>query len=352
MSGSSQNINHTIEKLQSGNGKILVIQTAFLGDVILITPLLRAIRKSFPKAVLSIVVIPECSSVLHNQVDEIIEFDKRDRRMVKENWKRLIKRIREGNFELALVPHRSFRSGLTAYKAGIPTRIGFSRGAGSIFNSHRVEYRRNMYEGQRNLKLLELIAPVDDTGIPELFPCEEDNENAVRALTELNLKTGKFAVFAPGSVWKSKQWLPDYYDRLRTFLEQDYSIPVVALGGMQDSDICAQVVSRAERNLAGKTTPLGSASIMAQAQFTISGDSAPAHIATAMETKQVIIFGSTHPRFGFAPPVKSARIVQIQKWCRPCSDHGRNYCPNVGSYDCLRDIKPENIIKVIRDWLE
>jgi len=205
---------------------------------------------------------------------------------------------------------------------------------------------------QRNLKLLEVIAPVDNTGLPELHPSEEDNKHAVKTLIELNLQAGRFAVFAPGSVWKSKQWLIEYSERLRTILEKDYSIPVVAVGGMQDSDICAQVVSSDERNLAGKTTPLGSASIMAQARFTISGDSAPAHIATAMGTRQVIIFGSTHPRFGFAPPVKNARIAQIQKWCRPCSDHGRNYCPNVGSYGCLRDIKPENIIKVIEDWLE
>ncbi|MDP8240052.1 MAG: glycosyltransferase family 9 protein [Candidatus Hatepunaea meridiana] len=347
----NQLINKTLEKLSSGTGKILVIQTAFLGDVILVTPLLRSIRNTFPNSQLSVVVIPQCTDVLQSQADQIIVFDKRNRSMIKEKWNELVNKIRYEKFDVAFIPHRSLRSGLTAYKAGIPCRIGFKRGAGSFYHTHKVRYRFNEYEGNRNLRLIELLTKHSYNGLPELFPTHQNEETADKILDRLGLVSNEFIVFAPGSVWTSKRWLIKHYQELSARFEKEYSLQVLTIGGGEDREICASVVSRPERNLAGELSPLGSAAIVARARFFISGDSAPAHIATAMGTRQVIIFGSTSPRFGFVPPVSTARIIQTKLWCRPCSNHGRNYCINWGSYKCLKMVTPDFVIDAVNDWV-
>jgi len=344
-------IRQAVHRLQSGKGKLVVIQTAFLGDVILVTPLLRAIRQAFPDAKLSVVVIPECSKVLHSQVDEIIIFNKRDKRKRKDQWHELIARLRSESFDAALIPHRSLRSGLTALKAGIPCRIGFKRGPGYIFHTHRIAYPTGVYEGIRNLLLLDSLSPRKDNGLPLLYPTDEDVERAEKLLSGSGINKDEYAVLAPGSVWASKRWSIDYYKELRLRLESEFSLPVIAIGGEADREECSIVVSTPERNLAGMLSPLGSAVILKYARLLVSGDTAPAHICTAMSTRQIIIFGSTAPRFGFAPPVPTARIVQFPLWCRPCSNHGRNFCPNLGRYNCLKNIKPDMVIETAGDWI-
>ncbi len=340
-----------MHRIQSGKGKLVVIQTAFLGDVILVTPLLRAVRQAFPDAQLTAVVIPECSKVLHGQVDEIIIFDKRNKRKRRDLWHKLVAKLKNKNFDAALIPHRSLRSGLTALKAGIPCRIGFNRGPGSIFHTHRIAYPTGIYEGIRNLRLLAPLKLNKDNGLPVLYPTDEDFEYADKLLREAAINKGEYAVLAPGSVWASKRWSVDNYRELRRRLEGEFALPVVTIGGEADREDCSAVVSTPERNLAGMLSPLGSAVVLKDARLLISGDTAPTHIGTTMGTRQIIIFGSTAPRFGFAPPVPTARIVQVPLWCRPCSNHGRNFCPNLGRYNCLKSITPDMVIETAGDWI-
>ena len=347
----NEHLDSVRSKLTAGKGKILVIQTAFLGDVILLTPLLRSIKSAFPAAELTVVVIPGCAGVLDGMADVIIPFDKREKSGRRNRWLDLIDRLHKEKYDVAFIPHRSFRSGLTAYKAGIPCRIGFNRGWASSFHTHKVAYRFNLYEGMRNLALLDVLSSHNDNGIPELNIAGHAINTAVDLLAELGLKEGEYAVLAPGSVWTSKRWSVENYRQVSRRLEREFSLPVVAIGGNEDKQVCSEVVSRPERNTAGMLTVLGSAAVIARARFIISCDSAPAHLATAVGTRQVIIFGSTSPRFGFAPPVPSACFAEASLWCRPCSNHGRNFCPRFGSYKCLSDITPEMIFNEIQDWL-
>lgn len=339
------------ERLSSGEGKLLVIQTAFLGDVILLTPLLQALRKAFPKVELSVVTIPECAEVLKGQADEIITFDKRNRKALRERWLALIDILRDRNFDIALIPHRSFRSGLTAYRAGIPVRIGFNRGNATWFLTHKVKYCFETYEGARNLELLKPLTDNTYNMLPVLLPNDAVQEKVSNILLELQLETDKFAVIAPGSVWRSKRWFEEYFRQLTKHLEVGHNLPVVTIGSKEDRETCSRIVSSPKKNFAGSSTPLQSAALMARARFLVSGDTAPAHIATAMETRQIIIFGSTTPSFGFVPDIPAVRIVQSSLWCRPCSDHGRNFCPRWGSLKCLKSVTPEMVIDVIDDWL-
>jgi heptosyltransferase-2 len=339
------------EQLKKDGGKILVIQTAFLGDVVLLTALLVEIKKLFPLSRLYVVVIPECAGVLNGLVDEIIIFDKRKKEERKQRFKLLIDLIRAEKFALAFLPHRSLRSGWLAKAADIPIRIGFDRGPGRIFHTHKVHYIRSRYEGLRCLDLLSRIIQVDSDGLPVLKPTNENQENVNAVLLEKGLSEKHFVVYAPGSVWNTKAWPVQYYRQLSTLLHEQYGMQVIAVGGNADVDLCSQAVLRPELNLAGILSPLESSVLMSRARLVISGDTAPAHLATASGVNQLIIFGSTTPKFGFFPPTERARSMGVDLWCRPCTDHGRRNCPRGKSMPCLNRISPDDVIQSIGDWL-
>ncbi|MCF7810278.1 glycosyltransferase family 9 protein [bacterium] len=340
------------KKLISERGKILVIQTAFLGDIILLTSLLQGIKKSFPDVELHVLTRPEGLNILREQSDNIIAFDKHERSKLNERWKELVVNLKNQKYDAALIPHRSFRSGMTALKAGIPIRIGFKRGLASRFMTHRIKYKFKTYEGERNLELLKVISDDDYDPLPRLIISEDDEKFTDNLLRSMRLKENEFAVLAPGSVWKSKCWSHSNYQRLSDIIENEYNLPVVTIGSREEVGICDKIVSEHNRNLAGFVNLMKSAAIVKRAKFLISGDTAPAHIATAVRTKQVIIFGSTSPCFGFAPDIPDTRIIEEKLWCRPCSDHGRNFCPNLGKYKCLENISADMVVEKVKDWLE
>lgn len=338
-------------RLSDNGGKILVIQTAFLGDVILSTPIFRVLRKSFPASKITALIQPQFSKLLRNLTHEIITFDKKNKEIKSTEWENVQKQVKLGNFDLAIIPHRSLRSGSLAFRANIKTRIGFNRGIVSRLYSERVEYKYSLYEGSRNLALLRPISDLYDNGLPEINTSAKDAQTIERIRNHWQLEKNDFAIFAPGSVWRTKRWESSYYAKLSEILERDYQIRSVFIGGNEDVELCREISKDTGINLAGKLSIMESAELIKHARFLISGDSAPVHIATAMKIRQVIIFGSTDPRFGFLPPGSTARSIGIDLPCRPCTDHGRNKCCIADKPLCLTKIKPENIIELIKDWV-
>ncbi|MFH0766304.1 MAG: glycosyltransferase family 9 protein [Calditrichota bacterium] len=340
-----------IPALERPGARILVIQTAFLGDVILATPLFRVLRKYLPQAEVHVLVLPSNAEVISSQVAKVITIDKRERRGLGERWKQLTRELKRNEYALALIPHRSGRSALTARRAGIPYRIGFARGWGRFWHTSRIPYESNLYEGQRNLKLLRSFLEFEDDGLPQLFPTEYDNGVVQKILDDSKLENYQFIVMAPGSVWATKRWPEEYYQILTKRIYQEAGLPTVWVGGKEDYELGERLSQTGGINLIGRFTPLQSAALMALSRLVISGDSAPAHLASAMRVRQLIIFGSTTPQFGFAPPVESARGVGVDLWCRPCNNHGRRRCPWSKKPACLYQVTPEYVFRSIEDWL-
>ncbi len=338
--------------LRNDGGRILIIQTAFIGDVILSTSLIGTLRNHLPKVKITALTIPGNASILENQVDTIIKFDKHDKKHLKQNWIETILKIRDSKFDVALIPHRSFRSGLLANRGNIPVRIGFSKGSGSIFHTTKIKYEKHLYECERNLKLLEPLEVVDSSGLPLLIPAESDNRFVMALIRKLGLKPGKYAVFAPGSIWYTKRWVAEYYRKLAGLLQKEKKIDTVVVGGKEDSDLGNDIVINREFNLSGKLSLMQSAALIRDSAFLIAGDSAPTHLATAVRTNQIIIFGSTSPKFGFAPNIERAKIIEVEDlWCRPCTNHGRKRCPLWTNLKCMRDITPEHVFRNVEGWI-
>jgi heptosyltransferase-2 len=336
--------------------RILIIQTAFIGDVILCTPLIRVLRETFPDSFISFLLIPETENVLENypHLDEVLVYDKRKKRGLG-SFLRIVTRVRQGKFDLAVIPHRSLRSALLASSSRIPERIGFDRAVGSFLFTKKVVYDANVHEVDRNLSLLSNLSSCLTDRSPELFPSSEDFSYARRLLGDSGItEADKIVGVAPGSVWATKRWLPERFAEVSDLVLKKAGAKVVLLGSGEDRPLCARIAdSMAGRPAvaAGKTNVLQSAAIISLCKVVLSNDSAPVHMASAMKIPVVAVFGSTIPEFGFAPYRVDHVSVQKRLDCRPCGIHGKRQCPEK-HFRCMQDISTEEVYEAVLSLLK
>ena len=333
--------------------KILIIQTAFLGDVILTTPLIKAVRKKYPQSQIFFLAIPQTKELLQNNpyLDEIIVYDKKGKEKGFLSFLKLIKTINSIRFDLTFVPHRSLRSALLTYFTRIPQRIGFNKSSGSFLLTKKIKYIQSHSEVRRNLSLLseeELFSEKDF--LPELFPSEEDFKYVESLFENWGIqKNEKIVGIAPGSVWETKRWLPERFGQVADSLIEKLGAKVIFLGGKEDEALCIEI-SKGMKNkpfiAAGTISPLQSAALISRGKVVLSNDTAPMHIAVAMRIPVVAIFGSTVPEFGFAPTGEKDMVIQKEVYCRPCGIHGRRRCPEK-HFKCMNEITSEEVFDVV-----
>ena len=191
---------------------ILVIHTAFIGDVVLALPLLQVLRERFPGSSIGIVTVPSSAGVAQNHpaVDRIHVYDKRGADSGVAGFNRVLKELRSSEYDLAVIPHRSVRSAVLAWLAKIPRRIGFDRSAGRLLLTERVTYETGVHEIRRNLALLRPLGIIPTAApLPRLYPSVEDAATVKRILNEQipgSFDSGRMIALAPGSIWYTKRW--------------------------------------------------------------------------------------------------------------------------------------------------
>ncbi|MCK4590291.1 MAG: lipopolysaccharide heptosyltransferase II [Candidatus Latescibacteria bacterium] len=333
--------------------KILVIQTAFIGDLVLTTPLVRAIRRGFPYARISVLAIPQTADLLvgNPHIDDVILYDKRGKERGIRAFLKLGNRLRKEHFDLAIVPHRSFRSALLTALSGIRQRIGFNTSIGAFLFTHRAFYRKDVHEIERNLDLLLPFGIYLEDKNPEIFPSPQDQEWVAEFLWRNEIQAShRLVAIAPGSVWPTKCWLPERFTEVARLLFKKFGTMTVLIGGVADRQLCQQIAKALPSGVgavaAGQMSLRQSAALLERCTLLLSNDSAPVHLAAAMKTPVVAIFGPTVPAFGFAPWGEGNTVVQKQLKCRPCGIHGGGKCPR-GHFQCMKGISPEQVFREI-----
>jgi heptosyltransferase-2 len=314
--------------------RILVIQTAFLGDVILATPVFSELKRLYPDAHIDALVKSGNESLLesHQAINEVFIFSKKEGK-----WKSLIsliRSIRKRKYDLVINLHRFGSSGLITTLSGANETRGFSKNPFSIFFTNRFSHEigDGTHEVERNLSLIHDLGAAKRVR-PSLFPTPEDF-SIVKSYPE-----DAYAVVAPSSVWFTKQLPKEQWIKLINHLNSK----VYLIGGPTDEQLCNEIVERLPKsdvvNLAGKLTLMQSAALISSAQRTYVNDSGPLHIASAMNAPVTAFFCSTVPEFGFGPLSDDAKIIQIQEKleCRPCGLHGHAACPK-GHFKCGSEI--------------
>jgi len=331
-------------------GKILVINTAFAGDVILTLPMVQILKENFPYSKISFLCIPGVSNILENNPDisEIIIYDKKKKQKGLLNFRKLINEIQKKNFELVISPHRSLRSTLISKYSKANKTVSFDTSAMSSKYTDRVIYNKNVHEILRNLSLL---APLGiyrtDLIKPKLYPSESDLSVVDKILSDFKIEAGeKFITIAPGSVWFTKAFPENKFANVLSVLK-DFHYKVVLTGGADDEGLCAKIKVLGKNmkvyNAAGKLSYLQSAELIKRSGILLTNDSAPLHLANAVGTKVAAIFGATVPEFGFYPIGKNDKIFQVNGLkCRPCGIHGGSRCP-VKTFDCMNKLNESEI---------
>ncbi len=334
--------------------KILIIQTAFIGDVILATPLIRAAKSSFPQAQVHAMVIPAAANLLQTNpyLDRLIVYDKRGSEAGLGGLWRMARKMRSEGYDGVFVPHRSLRSAVIAKATGAKWRVGFDTSAGVLLLTQKVPYVQSIHEVDRNLSLIEALGISTTDRKPEVFSDDEDVAAIDSLLAGHGAVGNDLIAVAPGSVWTTKRWPAEYFKTLVSRLIEE-GLCVCLIGGKADDELCRSIAAGLGDqvlNVCGRLSLRRSAELLRRCRVLVSNDSAPQHLAAAVGTPVITIFGSTVPAFGFYPYGANNTVVEHNLSCRPCGIHGKNRCP-IGTFDCMRMISPERIYRSVLKYV-
>ncbi|PJZ55887.1 glycosyltransferase family 9 protein [Leptospira barantonii] len=323
------------------NEKILLIQTAFLGDLILTTSFFREVKKKYPNSNLTVVVNKGTESVLeaNPHIDRLIPLDKKE--FKKSLWKffSFLWNLRKERYTLCLLPHFSFRSTLMGFASGAKVRIGYESAGFSFLLTKKIQRPiKGMHEVEKLFSLL--YSKEEYSNIPkrpELFWREESVFRVRVLMKEHGLETGNYFLLAPSSVWETKRMPASKFRSLGERLAKETGKKVVLIGSKADVDLCEEVGAGFGINLAGKTNLPELSFLVSKAALMVSNDSSPIHFASAFNIPTLAVFGATVPDFGYTPLADSSFISEISGlYCRPCGIHGGRVCPE-GHFRCMME---------------
>ncbi|MBI9072009.1 MAG: lipopolysaccharide heptosyltransferase II [Melioribacteraceae bacterium] len=331
--------------------RVLVIQTAFIGDVILITPLIRGLKKVFPSAKIDVMVIPQTSEILDNNpnINQVILFDKRSNKI--KAFIKIAKVLRKNKYDIAISPHSSLTTALLMFVSDIPARIGFARWSAQYFLTHKLTHIKNTFKIKKNLHLLSPFSDEEFSIQTELFFREGMKLKADLLLSEFDSDVKKIIAVAPGSMWFTKRWPLEFYKELVSKLSKN-NYGIVFIGSKAEHQICEEVApGKKFINLSGKLNLLESAAVINKCDLMVCNDSGAMHLANAVKTDVFVFFGPTVQRIGYSPIGKNDVVFETELECRPCGSHGSKKCP-LKHFNCMRSIEPEFVYNQIIKKLE
>jgi len=347
----------------------LVVQTSFLGDVVLTTPLIAELAK---RGAVDVLTTRPGTEILANNpaIRNILLYEKRDRDKGVRGFARIVGRVRhtgrygtpppssngpraQSVYDAAYMAQGSIRSGLLAMASGVRHRIGFDTASGRAFYTERVRYDPARHHAERlwGLSMSDCADPPSPEQIrPRVYPGDDERRVVERLLASAGIST-PFIALAPGSAWGTKRW--PFYPELAVLVAKQF--PVVIVGGNGDVEIADTIISQLEPgrglNTAGRLSLLASAELIGKAAALVGNDSAPQHLASAMRTPTVSLFGPTTPDFGFGPLAPGSTTLGLADLaCRPCDRHGPARCP-LGHWRCMRELSSKQTYEVLMQTL-
>jgi heptosyltransferase-2 len=336
-----------------GPTRILVIQTAFLGDVVLTTPLFRGLRRLYPGARLETLVTPEAAPLVEENphINGLLVYAKKSG----ERFLDVLQKIKARHSDLLLAPHRSHRTALLSLLSRVPLRVGFADAAFARCYHRRVVRPLALHEVDRNLELLRGLGHEPDAADRQLFVgyTEREASEVAAVLEAAGVAPGEPLVgISPGSVWATKRWRAEGFAEVGRRLAQRGMRPVV-LGSPDDAAVgraVAQGAGPSAVDACGRTSLKALAAWMDRLSLLVTNDSAPLHVAAARNTPAVAVFGATTVDLGFGPFHARSRVVEAPVPCRPCGPHGGKRCPE-GHFRCMGEVSAEAVVRACEEVL-
>jgi len=375
----------------------LIMHTGgWIGDMILLTPALRGLKKNFPDCKMSMIVLPLVRELMERNpyLDEIIVYDKRNTQKGFRQMREMASYLRSKDFDTAIILHpNSVKSAILAYMAGIHERIGLKLTGNGFFLTTKVKQRKNIHEVKR---YLDIIAPIAGTNLDdklEFWGIEQSDEEFARSILFRNddanesyeplnpplspfskggyvilpfqkgeirfpferggrgdLKARNFIVgLNVSTTWKTKQWRMEKFARLVELLYNEMGVMSVLTGGKSDIDLGEKIMKIAQDsdkyivNLTGHTTLWQLGAIIKRCHIYITCDSGPMHISSALNTPTIALFGPTEP-IRHRPYGEGHKVIKKNMKCSPCYERE---CKN-RDFACMETIQVDDVMDCVR----
>ena len=310
--------------------KILIWQTAYLGDVILTTPLIRTLKENFLNAEIGFVGRPFITELLKGYDIELIPFN----RGFKESFE-IIKKIKK--YDVVISPHRSLRTALILYFARIKRRICFNKSELPFLYTDLVEHRWELHEVDRNLNLLKPLGIKKFVRETKLFADSD-------VIEKFGLKDKDYIVISPFSNFPLKEWSLENWNELIKRLDTQ----IVITGTKADLKKAEGLIKNKKViNLVGKTSLRELMGVIKGARLVVANDSSPVHIANALGVPAITVYTATSSKYGFYPLIGS--YLDNPAPCSPCSPNPKK-C-KTGTKECLRLPAPEDVLSLVKNFL-
>ncbi len=319
--------------------KILLIRLSSLGDIVLTTPAIRAVRANFPNAYIAMLVAKQSADILRENpyLNEIITFDRLAKdKDTGEIW-RVVRLLRERKFTLAIDLQRKFRTEILMYFSGATERVGKG-----MLCTVRVSEQGNKHATEHYFDILHAVGiPAEDQKL-ELFLAESERRDAVQRLKAAGSVAGKLKVgLFPGAGWKLREWMPERFAAIGDRLVEHFNADVLIFGGQQESELVQKVANLMEMPaipFAGNLQMRQLAACIEQCDLFLTNDTGPMHIAAGVGTRTVSLFGpGNHIRF--QPLGVEHQIIRHDVPCSPCKQFTDKCKDNI----CMKGIGVDEV---------
>lgn len=330
--------------------RILIVQTAFLGDVVLTLPLVQAVCQRFPQARVEVLTTPAHAPLLHGQpgVYSVLTYDKRGRQSGLRGFLDMVRTLRARRYDVALSPHRSWRSTLLLRCSRIRQRIGFAQPATRWAYTTTVPRPTVAHEVEKNLQLLTAFGPsLTAVDRPAFHFSTAERDNARRYFARHSVTSEARVIgFIPGSQWGTKRWPATRFADLIRRSAIEWPGHFVLFGGPTDRPLADTILSTCGvpvLDLIGRLTIAELPAYLDRCDMIISNDTGPMHIAAALGKPVVILYGPTTADLGFFPYAVPWEEASVSLACRPCHAHGPERCP-LQHWRCMLDLTVDHVV--------
>ncbi|MFH1355272.1 MAG: lipopolysaccharide heptosyltransferase II [Candidatus Omnitrophota bacterium] len=340
-------------KNQEKYKRILITRTDRIGDVLLSTPVIKAVRDRYPDAFIAMIVRPYSRDIVADNpyLDQVIIYDKSGK---EKSWcgsYRFARKLSKKKFDLAIILHPTNRMHLISFLAGIPRRVGYNRKLGVLLTDgikHTKQFGEK-HELEYSLDLLKVLN-IEPKERNLFMPLKGESEIWADELLEKEgiKKSHRLLVINPGASCPSKIWPGQRFAELANRLIEKYGFRIIVISGPKEITLVEKMVKGIDHpvvNLAGRTSVNQLASIVRRCELLISNDSGPVHIATAVGVPVISIFGRNQQGLSprrWGPLGKRDRILHKEVGCVECLAHD---C--VKEFICLKAIEVEDVMKAV-----
>ncbi|MDQ1336021.1 MAG: hypothetical protein QG552_2971 [Thermodesulfobacteriota bacterium] len=338
--------------------KILIIRTAYIGDVILTLPILSPLKRLFPQAEISFLTTRRAKEILDTNpyVDKIISYDafwfyKNSARSAFADYIRLLRLIRSESYDLVIEARGDIRDiSLLAYLSKSGYRVSYSVGGGGFLLTHIVPFRKIEHKIRYHMDIAKYLGCEEAPIEWDMYLTGDEKHLAGRVLVEKGVHRERLiAAIHPGGRKELKRWHPEGFACVADRLSEEWDASVIILGGPDEVDIAKRVAESSRCRtfmLAGETTLRSMAAILERCDLFICNDSCALHIASMIGVPTVAIFGPSKS-METGPFGNIHVIVEKPFACRYSCDE--NICEHNPHNECLTSITPDDVFNAAHD---